>query len=422
MPFKLESFFNPCLAPGTTRVDAIFTITSDGNEESLGPGGPKCVAFLIDCSASMFRLGKIEAAKHALRRCLTMLPPDVYFCVIAFGTTATVEVAMTQASEGARREADRIVQSLRQMGGTNMSTVLAAARAEFATLPGAIASAYFLTDGLNEGEERQVLVDEIARCEGAFQCDCRGVGTDWTPDELRLISNALLGTSDAIADPASLEADFRAALAKALTKETGDVRLDLWQPGTSRLVSLRQMQPETVDITSQGVAVSVRVTSFRLGAWGREQRDYYATFDVTEGDVDDEMLVCRPTVIWSEAGTERKAQGTKIVATWSHNADLTARISPEVAHYTGQGELANAIKEGLEARGRGNAGEATRLLGRAARIAYESGNEDVTRRLAKVVDLVDAQEGTVRLKAADKGAALELEMGGTRTVRRSPKS
>ena len=110
------------------------------------------------------------------------------------------------------------------------------------------------------------------------------------------------------------------------------------------------------------------------------------------------------------------------MATWSRDADLTARISPEVAHYTGQGELANAIKEGLEARGRGNAEEATRLLGRAARIAYESGNEDVTRRLAKVVDLVDAQEGTVRLKAADKGAALELEMGGTRTVRRSPKS
>ena len=44
----------------------------------------------------------------------------------------------------------------------------------------------------------------------------------------------------------------------------------------------------------------------------------------------------------------------------------------------------------------------------------------MTRRLTKVVDVVDAAEGTVRLKSnVSKGEELELEMGGTRTVRRA---
>ena len=91
-----------------------------------------------------------------------------------------------------------------------------------------------------------------------------------------------------------------------------------------------------------------------------------------------------------------------------------------MAHYTGQGELASSIQEGLEAKARGDEDKATRLLGRAAQIAQQTGNEEVTRRLKKVVDVVDADAGTVRLKRSDKSADLELEMGGTRTVRRRP--
>ena len=43
------------------------------------------------------------------------------------------------------------------------------------------------------------------------------------------------------------------------------------------------------------------------------------------------------------------------------------------------------------------------------------------RDLKKVVDVIDADSGTVRLKSsANKGAELELDMGGTRTVRHRP--
>ena len=41
----------------------------------------------------------------------------------------------------------------------------------------------------------------LERCEGRFQCDCRGVGTDWEVAELRRIASALLGTVDIVAEP-----------------------------------------------------------------------------------------------------------------------------------------------------------------------------------------------------------------------------
>jgi hypothetical protein len=63
--------------------------------------------------------------------------------------------------------------------------------------------------------------------------------------------------------------------------------------------------------------------------------------------------------------------------------------------------------------------QATKLLGNAAKIAASSGNEEVTRWLKHVVDIIDAPQGTVRLKTAvSKADELVLDMGGTRTVKR----
>ena len=108
-----------------------------------------------------------------------------------------------------------------------------------------------------------------------------------------------------------------------------------------------------------------------------------------------------------------------MVATWTADDALTTRINPQVAHYTGQQELADSIREGLAARERGDIDQATKMLGKAAKIAADSGNEEVTRRLKHVVDIVDAPRGTIRLKTAvSRADELVLDMGGTRTVKR----
>lgn len=425
--FRLNTFFNGHLSPGSRRLDAILTVTCEeaaGSDQ--GPwgqsNGSRLVVFALDCSGSMFeRSHKIEAAKRAARLGVRALPRGTPFAVVAFADRAWTVVSPREANPENCAEAEVTIQRLNNLGGTAMSTALAEVRKCALSMPGATVWLYFLTDGRNEGEVQSVLLQEIERCKGLFQADCRGIGTDWSPDDLRTIAHALMGTADAIPDPAALEADFSQALTHALARSTGGVRLDLWRPATSRLVSLKQMQPEAYDITGLGEVRSDRVTAFNLGAWSPgETRDYVAVFEVEPGDIDDELLVCRPSLVQTKDGAETKIPGENVVATWSHDAERTARISPEVAHYTGQAELAASIKEGLAARGRGDEVEATRLLGRATQIAHESGNEDVTRRLSQVVDVVDAEQGTVRMRrGVDRGAELELDMGSTRTVRRT---
>lgn len=419
MQFKLDSFFNPHLAPGGRRIDAILTVTADG--EAGAATGRRAIGIVLDNSSSMNLRGKMDAARHAARRCIDLLPKDALFTVITFGTTSQIVVPLCEAGDANRAAAHRAVQSIKANGATFMSKGLSALRREFEKAPEAIAYGYFLTDGQNDVDDREDLGRAVEACRGRLGVDCRGVGTDWEPDELRRISSALLGTADAVPEPADLEADFRACLGRALAKATGKVALRLWQPASSRLVSLHQLNPDDIDITALGEAADARATLFNLGAWGREARDYHAVFAIGDGVVGDDMLVCRPTVLWDEGAGEMKAAGSPIVATWSEDSDVTARLNPEVAHYTGQAEIAASIRDGLEARDRGDVESATRLLGKAARIAAASGNDDVTRRLNKVVDVVDATAGTVRLKrGAGKAETLELEMGGTRTVRRRP--
>ena len=107
-----------------------------------------------------------------------------------------------------------------------------------------------------------------------------------------------------------------------------------------------------------------------------------------------------------------------VKATWSNDAALTTRISPEVAHYTGQTELAAAIQEGLAAKASGDEAGATTKLGRAIQLAVASGNEEATSKLKKVVDVVDAGTGTVRLKrAVDKADEMALDTASTKTTR-----
>jgi hypothetical protein len=88
-----------------------------------------------------------------------------------------------------------------------------------------------------------------------------------------------------------------------------------------------------------------------------------------------------------------------------------------VAHYTGQAELADAIQEGLR-RKQGDEETATARLGRAVALAHESGNEDTAKLLAKVVDVVDVESGTVRLKKKVEDAdEMALDTRLTKTVR-----
>ena len=163
------------------------------------------------------------------------------------------------------------------------------------------------------------------------------------------------------------------------------------------------------------VPVNPLTADFPTGAWGGEEsRDYHLCVNVPPGKVGDEKLAARVSLVIDGQPVSQ----TLVKAIWTDDHALSARISPQVAHYTGQAELASAIHEGLEARKAGDDDTATVRLGRAVQLAHASGNEGTVKLLQKVVEVDDPATGTVRLK---RGVAavdeMALDTRSTRTVR-----
>ncbi len=248
-----------------------------------------------------------------------------------------------------------------------------------------------------------------------FSCDCRGVGTDWEVSELRRISSALLGTVDIVPEPEGLAADFATMMENAMGKQVADVSLRVWTPQHAAVRFMKQVAPTVEDLTGRRSQTGPQAGDYPTGAWGAsESRDYHLCVRVTPAAIGQEMLAARVSLV---VGPDVVGQGL-VRALWTDDEALSTRINPNVAHYTGQAELAQAIQEGLEARKRGDEDTATAKLGRAVALAEQSGNDDTAKLLAKVVDVVDAASGTVHLKKkVDDVDEMALDTRSTKTVR-----
>ena len=428
MAFKLEAFQNKYLPPGKGRVDAILTVTADASVQASA-AGPLVIGFIVDKSGSM-AVDRIQAVKQAVGTAIAMLPESAWFFVVAFDSTAQVVIRESQATPENKAHAAQAIARLNAGGGTAMSTGLATARSIFERAPNAIRQGIFLTDGKNESESAGNVTAQLQASEGLFQCDCWGVGTDWHVGEVQQIAQELLGKASLIPDPAGIEAAFRGAIEKASAKALKDVRVRLWTPQGATIAFVKQVNPTIEDLTPKARTVTPQVREYMTGAWSSgESRDFHVGIDVRPGNVGEEMLAARPSLAWleTEGGAwiekEEKPAGARVFATWTADDSLSSRIDRHVAHYTGQDELAAAIQQGLDLREQGNEAAATQLLGRAVKIAHDSGNAEMTHRLAKVVDVVDVATGTVRLKRdVSKVATMDLELESRTTKRMAKKA
>ncbi len=416
--FTADTYQNEYMAEGATEVNAVVTVTATGAAETPEVADAAEI-IIIDISGSMnYPPTKLRAAQQATAAAIDCIREGVWFAVIA-GTKLAHQIYPSQgslvpASPVTREEAKRAVAALQAQGGTAIGAWLALANELFATIPAAINHAILLTDGKDESESPADLDRTLAACQGRFQCDCRGVGTDWVVSELRKVTSALLGSVDIVANPADLTADFTAMVEQAMGKATADVALRVWTPVTAKVAFVKQVAPTIEDLTQNKVAVSDRVADYPTGAWGDESRDYHVCVNVTPGAVGDEMLAARVSLV---VGGQVVSQAL-VRALWTDDAQLSTRINRAVAHYTGQAELAQAIQEGLEARKAGDDATATVKLGRAVQLAAESGNESTTKLLSKVVDVEDSATGTVRLKSRVADAdEMALDTRSTKTVR-----
>jgi hypothetical protein len=421
MKFTAESFYNAHLPVGAKRLDAVITVTAVADSGMPAIKRKRLVIFIGDVSGSMEEDNKLQQMKHAVRVGIDSLDSETMFAVVKFSSSAAVVVEPTLADGHSKAVAHKLVQDVRAGGGTLMSNALIEAKKIAARAGADIVQVYFVTDGGNEKDDRRALDSAIGQCSGLLQANCWGIGTDWKPDDLRKIAGGLIGSADAVPDAASLQQKMKESLEEGMSKAVSGVVLRLWMPRTVQLSTLKQMSPEILDLLPLSTRVDDKTIDIPLGAWGSEARDYHLGFELTTQAEGDEMMVCRPKVVVKTHGEEAGVDGQRIVAAWSSDESLTTRINGTVAHYTGQEELARSIRDGMEAKARGDIDQATVLLGRATKIAAETGNEEVTRRLKKVVDVIDVAEGTVRLRAgASKGDDMELDLGGTRTVRRRP--
>src|SRR5579862_3870854 len=434
--FTIDVDQNQYLPEGGREVSAIVTVTSAADAAGLsGPRqagpvsageGPEGSAeiIIIDCSGSMeYPHTKIAEARAATAAAIDVIRDGTWFAVIA-GTNLAWPVfptdgRMAVADPGSRAAARQAVAGLRAGGGTAIGQWLGLARQIFTSSPASLRHAILLTDGKNQHESQEQLAAAISQCEGVFSCDCRGVGTDWEVSELRRISTALLGTVDIVPDPAGLAADFAAMMQTAMGKQVADVALRVWTPQSATVSFVKQVAPTVDDLTARRTSRNPQAGDYPTGAWGPgESRDYHVGVEVTPAGIGQEMLAARVSLVASSpAGEEILGQGL-IRAIWTDDEALSTKINSRVAHYTGQAELAEVIQEGLEARKQGDEETATAKLGRAVALAHQSGNEDTAKLLAKVVDVVDVDTGTVRLKQQVHDAdEMALDTRSTKTVR-----
>lgn len=408
---------NEFLADGADVVDAVITVETGADYVAAGPPPQRLEILIIDCSGSMGNAGKFEGARHATLAAIDALPDGTRFAIVAGTSMARLvfptDVPSVVADASSRAAARKQLAKLKPDGGTAMGTWLGLARQLAAKHEDTMVHAILLTDGKNEHESPQQLAEEIAKSEGAFTCDCRGVGTDWRVDELRTIAAALHGTADIVADPAHLAADFAAMTHDSLAKAIPELTLRVWTPAGAAVRFVKQVAPAIEDLTGRRTETGPQVGEYPLGAWGAEDRDYHLQVRLEPAAPGREKLAARISVI---ADGEVVGQGL-VRAVWTTETELSARISARVAHYTGQAELAEAVQSGLAARKRGDVETATAKLRRAVQLAAESGNESTAKLLRGVVE-VDERDGTVRLRSAVAAAdEMALDVRSTKTAR-----
>ncbi|MET9554840.1 VWA domain-containing protein [Streptomyces sp. NPDC006645] len=437
--FSVEVYQNEFLPEGGREVNAIVTVTSTGGGTTgraplsgvpaapaalPGQGPNAAVVIMVDCSGSMdYPPTKMRNARDATSAAIDTLRDGVAFAVVA-GTHVAKEVypgngALAVANATTRAEARNALRGLSAGGGTAIGTWLGLADRLLASADVSIRHGILLTDGRNEHETAEALRAALDACAGRFTCDARGVGTDWVVKEVTGIASAMLGTADIVADPAGLAADFTAMMENAMGKEVADVALRLWTPVGVEIKFVKQVAPTVEELTERRTEAGTRAGDYPTGSWGDESRDYHVCVQVPEAGVGQEMLAARVSLILPAAdGTSQVLSQGLVRAVWTDDMVASTSINPQVAHYTGQAELAQVIQQGLQARKSGDFDGATAKLGRAVQLASDSGNADTAKLLSKVVDVVDAATGTVRLKAKVADAdEMTLETRSTKTVR-----
>ncbi|MDA0638798.1 VWA domain-containing protein [Nonomuraea sp. MCN248] len=414
--FTLHIDQNKYLPTDGRQVHAVLTIGSSG-EATAQTATETAEVIIVDTSGSMSG-SKIRDARTAAATAVETLRDGAYFAVISGTSTAKViypgGVGLARANPATRAEAQRAIAQLGARGGTAIGEWLKLAGHLLSAHPNAVRHALLMTDGQNN-EREEAFAGVLAAWSGKFVCDSLGVGADWVPAQLRMVSEALLGTFEFVRNQHELAEFFRRITQTTMGKTVPDLSLRVWVPQAARLAFVKQVSPTLLDLTGKRTDVNPLTGDYPTGAWGREDREYHLCVEVPPGQVGQEIRAGWVKLVRPD--TQEVLASGNVLAQWTDDLAQSTRINPKVAHYTGQAELHELIQAGLSARAAGDVEAATARLAKARKLAADSGREDTARLLDKVVE-IDPVQGTARLvRNVDKADEIELDTGSVRTSR-----
>ncbi len=183
--FKAEVFQNQFSAQGAKEVHAIMTVSADGDVAAINYSVDKLFGVICDTSGSMGG-EKIHAARAAMVKIVELLPEDTWFFIVTGAGNANLIFPTSKATPENKQSSIASIKKINANGGTIISKWLFEALKQFEKMPNALRQALLLTDGQNDDSDEHQLEKVLSSCEGVFQCDCRGVGTDWRVKQLRL--------------------------------------------------------------------------------------------------------------------------------------------------------------------------------------------------------------------------------------------
>ncbi|MDQ2882196.1 MAG: VWA domain-containing protein [Actinomycetota bacterium] len=428
---------NLYLAHGAREVHAVITVDTrqDLGMKANAPAVGAAEVLILDCSGSMgFPAEKIVKAKEAACAAIDELRDGVWFALIAGSVGARMlwpaEQRLVLADPWTRAEAKDALRRLDPAGGTTIGAWLRLAGELLGQHPEAIRHAILLTDGRNEHEPPEQLQTALRDCEGTFSCDCRGVGTDWSVDELRTISSVLNGTVDLVVEPAGLADDFRETMAGSMRKAVGDVGLRLWAPVGATVMFIKQTAPTLVDLSARRIDSGPLTGDYPTGSWGTESRDYHLCVELEPGDVGEEKLACRVTFVhtavdgteqpfWqtfvhtSPDGSTEEFSSARVRALWTDDLAQSTVANDKVAEVTGRAELAKAVHDGLAAHHGGDPEVAIGCLSRARKLAEQVHDVNM---LARLDQIYDPDTGTFRLNRMSAPQEMRLDIESTKTT------
>lgn len=423
---------NLYLNDGDREVQALVTVDAVG-EPSQAARADAAEVIVIDKSGSMgYPDEKAVKAVEAAGVAIDEIRDGVWFAVVAGSDQAQLlwprEPVLVRADDRTRAEAKVALRGMQVGGGTKIGQWLTLANRLLGQHPDAIRHAILLTDGHNRHESTEELAAAVAACEGTFTCDCRGVGADWSVGELRQIARALLGSVDVVAEPAGLAEDFRAMMAASMRKEVAEVGLQLWTPVGATVRLVKQTAPDPVDLTARRVPISDQVGHYPTGSWGTEQRDFHVSVEVSPGALGQEKLACGVSFVQLLAdgghqpleqrflrtranGAQETHSEAMVCAIWTDDVAKSTVMNPYVAAATGQAEVEEAVRNGMEAYRAGDNAAAAGFLEAARRWADRAGNVDM---VARLDDIVDPETGTFQLDRLTPEREIEIEIESTR--------